>query len=147
MAANVCSELANLSTMLKGPALKIVLQNALLASPIQVNCPPPPLEIFDEPKITSEEQPEEQEEEKLKQVFQTCFPCPVSLKDENDITRALAALVYFKLCQQIIGGAKQFEAAARYSVNQKKLSEVIHGKKYLGGKQRKRKATGTKEEP
>ena len=33
MVANVCSELANLSTMLKGPELKIVLQNALLGIP------------------------------------------------------------------------------------------------------------------
>ena len=104
MAANVCSELSNLLTMLKGPALKIVLQNVLLASPIKVTCP---TDIFDKPKEVLEEQPEE-EEQKLKQIFQMCFPSPARLKDENDITRALAALVYFKLCQQTIGGTKWF---------------------------------------
>ena len=56
MAANVCNELSNLLTMLKGLALKIVLQNVLLASPIKVTCP---TDIFDEPKEASEEQPEE----------------------------------------------------------------------------------------
>ena len=129
MAANVCSELSNLSTMLKGPALKIVLQNVLLASLIKLTCP---TDIFYEPKEASEEEPEE-EEKKLKQIFQMCFPSPARLKDENDITRALVALVYFKLHQQTIGGAKQFEAAACYNMNQKILS-VIHGKKYLGWK-------------
>ena len=84
MAANVCSELANLSTMLKGPALNVVLQKMLLASPIQVTCPP---KIFEEHKSTPEEQEEEPKEEKLKQIFQTCFPHPVKLNDENDITR------------------------------------------------------------
>ena len=39
----VNSELANVSTMLKGPSLKIVLQNAPLVAPIQGGCPP---EIF-----------------------------------------------------------------------------------------------------
>ena len=92
MAANMCSELANLSTMLKGPALKVVLQNTFLASPIQLTCP---LEIFKELKSTTEEQQEVSKEEKLKQIFQTCFPHPLRLKDENDITRPLAALVYF----------------------------------------------------
>ena len=52
MAANMCSELANLSTMLKGPALKVIFQNTLLASPIKLTCP---ADIFDEPKETSEE--------------------------------------------------------------------------------------------
>ena len=140
MAANVCSELSNLLTMLKGLALKIVLQNVLLASPIKLTCP---TGIFDECKETSEEQPEE-EEKKLKQI---CFCSPARLKDENNITRALVALVYFKLHQQTIGGAKQFEAAAHYNVNQKRLSEVIHGKKYLGGEQKKQKTAGTKSGP
>ena len=76
-----------------------------------------------------------------------CFPSPARLKDENDITRALAALVYFKLCQQTIGGTKQFEVAAHYNMNQKRLSEVIHSKKYLGGKQKKQKGAGTKGDP
>ena len=65
---------------------------------------------------------------------------------ENDITRALAALMYFKLHQQIIGSAKQFKAVAHYSVNQKRLSEVIHGKKYLRKKQ-KHKGKGTEDDP
>ena len=144
MAVNMCSELANLSTMLKGPVLKTVLQTILLASPIKLTCPP---EIFEEPKGATEEQEEEPEEEKLKQIFSTCFPHQARLKDENNITRALAVLVFFKLCQQIIRGAKQFEAAAHYSVNQKRLSKVIHRKKYLRGKQKKHRALGTKENP
>ena len=32
-------------------------------------------------------------------------------------------------------------------MNQKRLSEVIHGKKYLGGKQKKQKAAGMKSDP
>ena len=49
--------------MLKGPALKVVLQNMLLASPIQVTCPP---EILEEPKSTPEEEQQESKEEKRK---------------------------------------------------------------------------------
>ena len=54
---------------------------------------------------------------------------------------------YFKLHQQIISGAKQFEAAAHYNMNQNRLSEVIHGKKYLDDKQKKQKAAGMKSNP
>ena len=93
-----------------------------------------------------QEQQEESEEKKMKQIFQTCFPHPAKVKDENDITRALAALVYFKLHQQIIGSAKQFEAVAHYIVNQKRLSKIIHRKKYFGGKQ-KCKGKGTEDDP
>ena len=57
--------------MLKGPALKVVLQNMLLASPIQVTCPS---EIFEETKSMPEEQQEEPKKEKMKQILQTCFP-------------------------------------------------------------------------
>ena len=56
------------------------------------------------------------------------------MEDANDVTYALAALVYFKLKQQLLGGAKQFEVAAKYKINQKNLSEILHGKKYLVGK-------------
>ena len=85
------------------------------------------------------EKEEEFREEKMKQIFQTCFPHPAKLKDEKDRATALAALVHFKLHQQIIGSAKQLEAAAHCSVNQKRLSEVIHRKKYLGEKRRRRR--------
>ena len=57
------------------------------------------------------------------------------------------ALSYFKLKQQILGGAKQFEAAARYKVTQKHFSEILHGKKSLGAKQKQHRASGTKGDP
>ena len=69
------------------------------------------------------------------------------VEDASDVTCALAALVYFKLKQQLLGGAKQFEVVAIYKINQKWLSEILHGKKYLGGKQAKHRASGTKDNP
>ena len=69
------------------------------------------------------------------------------IEDANNVTHVLAALAYFKLKQQVLGGTKQFEVAARYKVTQKHLSEILHGKKYLGGKQKQYRATGTKDDP
>ena len=69
----------------------------------------------------------------LKEINKTCFPRLSKVEDTNDMIRALATLVYFKLKQQLLREAKQFEAAARYKINQKCLSEILHGKKCLGG--------------
>ena len=58
----------------------------------------------------------------------------------------MAALI-FKLRKEFIGSATQFEAGATFRVNQKWLSEVLHGKKYLGGKQKPPSGKGTKSDP
>ena len=47
----------------------------------------------------------------------------------------LTATIYFRLKQQIFGNGKQFQAARRYGITAKCLSELLHGRKYLGGKQ------------
>ena len=45
------------------------------------------------------------------------------------------AVTYYKLKQQTFGEAKQFETAACYAINQKRLGELLERHKYLGGKQ------------
>ena len=92
----------------------------------------------------NEDKDETSSDEILKDINKTCFPIPFKVEDTNDMTHALAALVYFKLKQELLRGAKQFEVAVRYKINQKCLREILHGKKYLGGKQKKHRASGTK---
>ena len=72
----------------------------------------------------------------MKEIKQDSFPIPRRLEDENDITKTLAAVMYFKLRKAILGDATQCESANRYGVNCNWLSEIIHERKYMGGKQR-----------
>ena len=67
--------------------------------------------------------------------------------EDANVTHALVALVYFKLKQQLLEGAKQFKVAVRYKVPQKCLSEILHGNKYLGGKQGKKESYRNKTRP
>ena len=69
-----------------------------------------------------------------------CFPRPDRVKNENDATKVLAAL-------EFVGSTTQFEAAVAFGVNQKRLSEVLHRKKYLGGKQKPPTGKGTQSDP
>lgn len=101
---------------------------------------------------TFSDKKEEQEGAKFKnkdaamvQIMTECFPKPTSLKDENDLTHILAALIYFKLRKALLTGTTQLETVNRYGVNPKRLSEVLHSKKYLGEKQRK--STGRVDDP
>lgn len=73
------------------------------------------------------------------------FPKTSKTENKNDATKALAALVYFKMCREFMGMATQFEAVAAFGINQRRLSEVLHGQKYLGGKQ-KVNVKGTEED-
>lgn len=141
-AANVCNILENLSITLKGPACKLVLQS-IFPKPVHISTPEA---IFDAPTIGIKIlQKEKTPENTVKEIIQDSFPIPSRLKDKYDITKALAALMYFKLRKAIFSNANKFESAHRYGVNPKWLSEIIHGRKYMGGKQRKR--SGTKEHP
>ena len=130
---NVCGFIAALSTDLKGPGIKMLLQNTIRPL-INVKVP---LDIFDIVDTGDREDKEEDPQvDNLKGINKNCFPWPSRIEDANDGTCALAALAYFKLKQQVLGGTEQFEAAARYKVTQKNLIGILHGKKYLGGKQK-----------
>ena len=136
--------IAALSTDLKEPGLKLLLQNTIRPL-INVKVPK---EIFDIVNTGKSEDKEEDSQEKiLKEINKMCFPWSSKIEDANNVTHLLAALASFKLKQQVLEGTKQFEAAARYKVTQKHLSEILHGKKYLGGKQKQQRATGTKDDP
>ena len=73
----------------------------------------------------------------LKDINKMCFTKPLKLEDTNNLTWVLATLVYIKLKQQTIRDAHQFEAATRYKINQKCLSEILHRKKHLDSKQKR----------
>lgn len=117
----------------KGTDLRLILQKIVWPT-ININVPPG---ILGEEKVAATtSQSELQSSDKDREsICKECFPVPSRLKNANDLTKGLAATVYYKLKQQIFCWAKQFEAAAHYGVNQKWLSELLHGRKYLGGKQ------------
>ena len=122
---NACSLIAALSTDLKGPELKLLLQNTLQLL-ISLKMPEKILEAAE--TSDSEDKDETTLDDILKEINKTCFPKPSKVEDTNDVTCALAALVYFNLKQQLLGSANQFEVAARYKINQKHLIEILHGK-------------------
>ena len=142
--SNACVLIAAMSTSLKGLGLKTLLQNTVHPL-VNIQIPPG---LFNTPEAGDGETAEEKSQDDiLKEINKCCFPRPSKVKEANDITCALAALVYFKLKQQLICGTHQFEATARYKINQKWLSEILHRKRYLGGMQWKCKVSDTKEDP
>ena len=82
----------------------------------------------------------------LKEINKTCFPKTSKYQRCKWCDSCISSIGVFKLKQQL-GGAKQFKAESRYKINQKCLSEILHGKKYLGRKQKKHRASGTKDDP
>ena len=132
--ANVTQGLAELSTTMNGPSLKIVLQ-ATVRPIIQLNIPPNILT----PDITSSEE----EKGNQNKILADCYPKLSGVKNKNNAMKVLVALVYFKIKRELIGAATQADTATAFGVNQKCLLEVIHGKKYFGSKQR---ARGTEED-
>ena len=134
--SNACGLITALSTDLKEPGLNLLLQNSIWPL-VSVKIPEGIFVLAD--TSDNENKDKTSQNDILKEIIKTCFLRPCIVEDANDGTHVLAALVYFKLKQQLLGGAKQFEAAVRYKVPQKCLSEFLHGKKYLGGKQGKRK--------
>ena len=93
------------------------------------------------PKDLPEEQAERIE------IFVTPDPDTPPLKNEkvNSPTRLLAATYTFKIINTFSDGTTQRGLQERYQVKAKQLAGCITGKKYMGGTDRKRKRSGSKE--
>ena len=63
-------------------------------------------------------------------------------KPRNGLTRILTAAVWLKMSKKYFNEGMAKEACERFDVHAKQLSQVLTGKKYLGGTQaHKHKAT------
>ena len=114
-ASNICSILVDLSTTMKDTALKIVLQNTVrLLSNMNI---PEGILVERAETVQATDQPEIKDEAHTV-MYKVCIPSPAALRDENDCTKTLVALVYFKIRKHFLEGAHQFKFPAYYPINQ-----------------------------
>ena len=100
--ANVTQGLAELSTTVDGPNLKIVLQ-ATVRPIIQLNMPPG---ILTPENISSEVDKGNQNK-----ILANCCHRPLGVKNENNTMKVLMALIYFKIKREFIGATTKADTA------------------------------------
>ena len=137
--SEVCANVAALAKITDKTTLMSVINGAVRPL-VQLNIPEGFLNpIEDKKALTSEE-------EKREKVRKTVLPIPnaTCLKHEprNGPTRILTVAVWLKMSQKYFNEGTAKEACEWFNIRVKQLSQVLTGKKYLGGTQaRKRKAT------
>ena len=137
--SEVCVNVAALAKITDKTTLMTVINGAIWPL-VQLDIPKGFLNpVEDKRALTSDE-------EKKEKVKKTVLPIPnaTCLKHEtrNGPTRILTAALWLKMSQKYFNEGTVKEACERFNVRAKQLSQVLTGKKYLGGTQaRKRKAT------
>ena len=140
--SEVCANISALTKVTDKATLLSVINRAVHPL-IQVNVPEGFLNPVDEKKAKT------MEEEKREKIRKTVLPVPnatcLKHKPRNGLTHILTAVVWLKMSKKYFNEGTAKEACEHFDVHAKQLSQVLTGKKYLGGTQaRKRKAT---EEP
>ena len=137
--SEVCANIAALAKITDKSTLISVINGAVWPL-VQLNIPEGFLNpIKDRKALTSKE-------EKREKVKKTVLPIPdaTCLKHEpqNSPTHILTAAVWLKMSCKYFNEGTVKEACERFNVRAKQLSQVLTGRKYLGGTQaHKRKAT------
>ena len=137
--SEVCANIAALAKITDKTTLMSVINGAVRPL-VQLNIPEGFLNSIEDKKaLTSEE-------EKKEKVKKTVLPIPdaTCLKHEprNGPTCILTAALWLKMSQKYFNEGTAREACEQFNVRAKQLSQVLTGRKYLGGTQaRKCKAT------
>ena len=137
--SEVCVNVTALAKITDKSTLMSVINGAVQPL-VQLNIPEGFLNpIEDKKALTSEE-------EKKEKVKKTVLPIPdaTCLKHEpqNGLTRILTAAVWLKLSHKYFNEGTARKACEQFNIRAKQLSQVLTGRKYLGGTQaHKRKAT------
>ena len=130
--SEVCANVATLAKITDKTTLMSVINGAVRPL-VQLNIPEGFLNpVEDKKALTSEE-------EKREKVKKMVLPIPdatcLKHKPRNGLTRILTVAVWLKMSQKYFNEGTAKEACERFNVRAKQLSQVLTGRKYLGGTQ------------
>ena len=95
-------------------------------------------EILDPTHDKPTKSQQEAREEKIKQdVLPDANNVRLNREPANSSTRLLTAAIYFKLKKHLFNEGTQTETSTKFKVKIKALGQILSGKRYLGGKDRK----------